>query len=217
MRTKEELSNICSFMGYEMKEISTPGNSLAIRRRSGIDCRPLTFVDTHDLERYLSRVHGYERAVRESELRDVNGIRLIDHREFIHWSAFSEPYKNVKDSTFMSIYHQEHRSCHCCGAYEGHQDEDGFIVRCEVHHMIGGSGRSDERCNLIMLCQSCHGTNRVTGGPIPLALAVWLKWRATPLECDWVQLARLNRAYLPDHIFDLQILDKQERNSKNGK
>lgn len=175
------------------------------------EAAPQRYESLIDAIAYFERVPGWVDTRDDYELPDANGITLRASRRMKR-DKLTAPLKIVSDRKVRSAYHSEHCRCMCCGAAQGSIDTYGFVVRCEVHHIKGGRSRSDERCNLLFLCQSCHGTNKILGGPIGLEIAIWIKWRAARHECDWVRLTRLHRRYLPDVDFDLQLVDVYERN-----
>ncbi len=128
---------------------------------------------------------------------DCNGIPFTEYRKHLPKLASDFPRpKRVKDAELLRYYHGEHDRCQVCGRmpYWG--------VQLECHHITGGSkGRSDERTNIIMLCngwQGCH--NRVQSSVALFGDVLWWKWKSTPEEVDWVRLALLHGSFLPDLI-----------------
>lgn len=60
----------------------------------------------------------------------------------------------------------------------------------DLAHLVGGAGRSDERCNLLVLCRECHERNHFCGGArrIHLGHLLFLKHARDP---DYYDLARV--------------------------
>lgn len=61
-----------------------------------------------------------------------------------------KPRKGDKPK-LRTAYMAEHLACCICWSRLGQ-----FGVDLECHHIIGGSGRKDELCNLAALCRDCH-------------------------------------------------------------
>lgn len=62
-------------------------------------------------------------------------------------------------------------------------------VETELHHIIGGAGRSDEYCNFLMLCHACHMEIQSQPADYP---RVWkAKWQVDREHCDWRRLIEL--------------------------
>ena len=88
-------------------------------------------------------------------------------------------------------------ACHCpqgkAPDLRGHQ----------IHHLIGGSGRSHEPCNLSLLCGRCHGQYHAGGErqdeerlpALTLGMLLWAK--AETSEWDAKRLAALRGKALP--------------------
>lgn len=107
----------------------------------------------------------------------------------------------VRSSTTVRRFAAENPACWCCGS----------SARLATHHIIGGAGRSDERCNLSRLCLVCHeraegqpfgisvgGGPTVRLGPLTLANVLWLKMKRDPEHYDRGRLADLaHRKVLP--------------------
>lgn len=96
----------------------------------------------------------------------------------------------VHDLPAMKSYRWSHSHCQCCG-----RDLTRDGVKAELHHIIGGAGRSDEPCNLIMLCDGYHGCHGKVHGQ--LSAVLYAKWKTDRANTDWVRLAILYGKFLP--------------------
>lgn len=117
-----------------------------------------------------------------------------------------EPYRRcypVKDEDARKRYGLEHTRCECCGiAWEVGRKRDGG-VGASVHHIIR-FGRSDEECNLLLLCARCHGLIHddeivVDGKRLPkitLGMTLWIKRERGPWNTE--RLTALYGQTLPD-------------------
>lgn len=76
----------------------------------------------------------------------------------------------------------------------------------EAHHITGGSkGRSDEFCNLVMLCNNCHKLVQSNVALLPHVL--FIKWRHDREHADWVRLNLLHGRWLPDLSFPGEVIE----------
>jgi hypothetical protein len=127
---------------------------------------------------------------------DGNDVAFNEYRQLLPRLASDFPLPNrVKDQDVLSAYRAEFDYCQVCGRSD---------LGIEVHHIIGGTkGRSDERTNLISLEPALH--ERVKTSELPQGLIMWCKWRIDPSGTDWVRLAILNRAFLPDLVESLEV------------
>lgn len=105
--------------------------------------------------------------------------------------------KTVRDRALYDSYLMENPACQICGRTKN----------LSRHHIIGGVGRSDERCNLIVACLVlCHplaeGARVVHGGekfePLTLGQVLAIKFLRTPEEWDGARLAELRGSALPE-------------------
>lgn len=123
---------------------------------------------------------------------DKNGVLVDDLPRILPRPSDTHlwpPANIVRDLEIVIAYRGEHQHCQLCGA------AFQWDVRKELHHIIGGAGRSDERCNLIVLCNGYHGCHGEVHGNLPLIL--WAKWLTNKEDTDWVRLAVLARKFLP--------------------
>lgn len=118
-----------------------------------------------------------------------------------------KPYKRVRpvdDADFYAAWALAHRFCQSCGipqlqAYRLHWPG------LSRHHIIKFK-RSDEACNLLMLCQQCHDLAemraiRVDGVLLPrltIGICLMIKKVREPEAWDPVRLEELFGRRLPD-------------------
>ncbi len=96
----------------------------------------------------------------------------------------------VKDPAICRAMHEWFRGCWNCG-----------WSRVEAHHIAGGTkGRSDEFCNIAMLCGACHP--KANTAELPMGRILYLKWKFDKPHTDWVRLSLLANRFLPDLITD---------------
>jgi len=130
---------------------------------------------------------------------DRNGLAFADHYgRWKHGEFF--PPNRVNDPSVPASYHWTWDHSQVSGMAFGH----GAVI-LEAHHLVGGTqGRSDERCNLIMLTREEHEavkTHRLTMGTL-----LWCKWRTDRANTDWERLAVLMRKFLPELEPDPRIV-----------
>ena len=130
------------------------------------------------------------------DLVDGCGVPFSKYREHLPKSChdFPDP-ERVKEPKLLERLHREWR--YCMGCWRRRLASG----RLELHHIVGGTkGRSDEACNLMMLCSDrCHPN--VNTEAMPLGLLLVLRWYAERETTDWVRLAILRRSFLPDLDF----------------
>lgn len=109
--------------------------------------------------------------------------------------------KPVKDRGILEEFAVDQQRCACCWI-----GVNPFLSRkLEVHHMIK-QGRSDERCNLLRLCNECHRLAefervRVDGKILPtltLGRCLWLKLESDSEHFNLPRLAELYHKNLPE-------------------
>lgn len=123
---------------------------------------------------------------------DGQGIEFAGYRDLLPARAADFPPRQiVRDKSILTDYRWAHDHCQLCGRNfrRGH-------MRAELHHIIGGGGRSDEPCNLIMLCNGYHGCHGKVHGN--LSGILYAKWKTDCENTDWVRLAILYGAFLPE-------------------
>ncbi len=130
--------------------------------------------------------------------RDCRGLAFDDVRAYMQKHhgfrvADWQSIKTVDDSTIGQIAHQLWGFCWNteCNARQPWN-------KIEFHHIIGGARRSDELCNVCMLCTACHEI--VKTDVLPQGRILFLKWREDRQHCDWERLSLLSKKFLPDLI-----------------
>jgi hypothetical protein len=110
----------------------------------------------------------------------------------------------VHDDDFRQQWGDRQTRCFACGIPVAQAPIPG----CQVHHLIKGTGRSDEACNLVLACQRCHslchGARVREQGELLATLTVGmqllLKFLSAPTEYDRTRLSALNHRRLPDEL-----------------
>lgn len=107
----------------------------------------------------------------------------------------------IKDRAILAQFAVEQQRCACCWI-----GVNPFLSRkLEIHHIIR-QGRSDERCNLLRLCNECHrlaeGENiRQDGELLPklsLGMCLWMKLESDYGNHNLRRLAELYHKRLPE-------------------
>ena len=142
---------------------------------------------------------------------DGNGVAFADHR--LHLPKLAKdfwPPCHQRIPRVLEEFHATWDHCFACGRPRKH------VRRLEAHHIIGGiKGRSDEPCNLMMLCEdwehSCH--RQANSVLLPKGVLLWRKWSVDPENTDWVRLAILHRQFLPDieYVQEIAMTYNQHR------
>lgn len=112
--------------------------------------------------------------------------------------------KAIKDKDFYSDWAVEHDFCQCCGIHRLKAQFERW-PGLSTHHMVK-PGRSDERCNLLRLCERCHACaemeTRVDGKGqklpyLPLGVCLTIKQLREPEDVDLERLEYLYGQKLP--------------------
>jgi len=128
----------------------------------------------------------------KNDLIDGNSVAFADYRDHLPARAADFPPREiVRRLSALKSYGWQHDLCQWCG-----RDLSEYGVKAELHHIIGGGGRSDEPCNLIMLCNGYHGCHGKVHGN--LSGIMYAKWKTDRSNTDWVRLAILYGAFLPE-------------------
>lgn len=126
---------------------------------------------------------------------DKHGVAFADYRKLLPKRSCDFPPANVvRDGWAIKDYHATWKTCQLCGANAAER-----IM--ELHHIVGASGRSDERANLILLCREHHAEY----GPhsdANFGTILWAKHHSDPHNTDWIRLAILARRFLPDLVIN---------------
>jgi hypothetical protein len=111
-----------------------------------------------------------------------------------------------RDPVLYARYAARHNYCQACGipCVQAVRQRWPGLSR---HHLVK-AGRSDEDCNLLVLCQRCHDLAeglriRVAGAllpNLPLAVCLAIKQVRDPAAFDAVRLAVLRGRPLPDPL-----------------
>lgn len=135
-----------------------------------------------------------------TDLRDCHGLTIKQAMDRLPKDIQMWPKsKPVKNPNLLREIHEEWKLCFVC---ERRKNWLNLYFAFELHHLARGSrGRSDERCNLIMVCRNCH--ERICSVPLIEVLAA--KHKHDPDGCDWKRLAILIRH---------RIVDDRQRHAK---
>lgn len=107
------------------------------------------------------------------------------------------------NSTVRRQWANQHHHCFACGIPSARAPWPGAAV----HHIVGGSNRSDEPTNLALLCARCHSlyhgdrirkTNGTYWPRLTLGMVLTLKASLDPQEYDPARLAVLRGQALPE-------------------
>jgi len=127
------------------------------------------------------------------DLIDGLGVRFRDYRSLLPECAADFPRARiVRCPRTVESYRYNWLRCQVCGLSLP-LTRDG-----EVHHIIGGAGRSDEEANLLRVGGAfecgCHDES----WSVMLPAALWAKQRTDQENTDWVRLAVLLGHFLPE-------------------
>lgn len=123
--------------------------------------------------------------------RDSKGIALDQVALWLPPRVSDWPaVKRVKDVVICAKMHEWFKECWWCGY------RSGWNTRIEAHHLAAGysNGRSDEYCNIAMLCSECHA--KVKTPQLSQSRLLRLKWEYDRQHTDWVRLCLLARKFL---------------------
>jgi len=119
--------------------------------------------------------------------KDSHGVYWDEVRTLLPASVSQwERVRPVPKSEACSIMHKLYRTCFLCNT-------EKYWPPLQAHHILGGSKKSDELCNLVILCRDCH--QRVQSAPDELPRVLKAKWRHDRAHCDWRRLTLLNRSW----------------------
>jgi hypothetical protein len=139
---------------------------------------------------------------------DAHGILFAEHHLWLPAKVSDWPQVwRVDDPVVCQTMHKMFQFCWACGNFYKYDCDRGYYNRREIHHITGGiKGRSDEMCNVSVLCTECH--KNANTAKLPIGRILFLKWREDRQHCDWVRLALLARRFLPDLITDVKAVSK---------
>ena len=132
-------------------------------------------------------------------------------------SGFNKSYP-VKDKAALEQFAVDQQRCACCWI-----GVNPFLSRkLEIHHLIK-QGRSDERCNLLRLCNECHRlaemeSIRENGDLLPkltLGMCLWLKLESDYGHHDLRRLTELYHKRLPEcELLPDEHMDRRNKNRR---
>lgn len=122
---------------------------------------------------------------------DKHGLSFAEHRRKLPERASDFPrIQQHRHSTTVLDYRYSWVVCQVCGL-------PLTIRQGDTHHIIGGAGRSDEKTNLLRLCNSFSGCHDESWS-VMLPWALWAKWKTDRKNLSWVRLAQLYGSFLPE-------------------
>jgi len=92
----------------------------------------------------------------------------------------------IKNKQLLEIYVVHNNKCEDCGE----------TYNLELHHILGGTYRTDELWNLVRLCKKCHYKAHENTKE---SRKVWLKYKYQKgeiFECDKEKMRQHNLMYL---------------------
>ena len=127
--------------------------------------------------------------IEQKDMVDGDRVLFNEYRKHLPTLAADFPPAKIVRDKIVVIDHRYKWSgvCQMCGFPLRHAQGD-------VHHIIGGAGRSDEPTNLLRLCSVCHDES----WSVILPECLWFKWATDPRNLSWVRLAVLYGRFLPD-------------------
>ena len=123
------------------------------------------------------------------ELVDGKGVAFADYSRKLPERAADFPRSRVHvDFKLRTAYRWDWGDCQMCGC------QMRKVAYGDVHHIIGGAGKSDERTNLLRVCRPCHDES----WSLILPAALYAKWKTDAANLSWVRLAVLYGRFLPE-------------------
>lgn len=112
--------------------------------------------------------------------RDSKNIPFVAANSYFA-NGVPKKEKDVDDRDVCELYHTElydRWMCWMCASR-----------RCilEAHHIVS---RSDEPCNIVMLCRDCHA--KVQHNPKELPRVLLAKWTHDKMHADWRRIIELS-------------------------
>jgi len=137
-----------------------------------------------------------------SDYTDSRGRTFANYRESLPTLASNFPHeKPIRERAAVAHFRglEISQRCWACGRAN---------VKLDLHHIIGGAGRSDERCNMSILCggltpNACHP--RANTDELPMGFILFRKWLLDQTGTDWARLAVLRGSFLPYLIHGCDI------------
>lgn len=123
--------------------------------------------------------------------KDSHGVYFDELRTLLPGSPSDwERVRPVLKSEACAIMHDLYGFCFLCATERSYGSSSGTL---EAHHILGGSKKSDELCNLVLLCRGCH--ELVQSAPEQLPRVLRAKWKHDRAHCDWRRLTLLHRRW----------------------
>lgn len=131
---------------------------------------------------------------------DGQGVAFADYRKHVPERASDFPriklvrLPNARAAYIHLLGPGWDARCQMCGRELGR-----WGIRAELHHIMGGAGRSDVPTNWTMLCDGgtgCHAMVKPQKSMLRIVLAA--KCLTDREHTDWVELARLYGSHLPE-------------------
>lgn len=103
------------------------------------------------------------------------------------------PIDKIEDLKAQNDWRATHKTCYLCG-----WTYDGRFKWIELHHIIQGTGRSDEPTNFAAVCNGENGCHdKIHAGKITRREVILAKFRLDPQEFDYERLRTLYGKELP--------------------
>lgn len=119
---------------------------------------------------------------------DGKGVAYSEYRRKLPQRSADFPRAELRRKFEVLVaYRRKWDQCQMCGKPLRE------IWAGDVHHIIGGAGRSDEPSNLLRLCIGCHDES----WSVILPAALYAKWQTDRKNLSWVRLAILYGRFLP--------------------
>ena len=135
----------------------------------------------------MAEAHG-------SKLIDKDGVAFADYPATLpklcrHWP----PANIIRSRDAVGQYRARFSSaCQICGRDFCRRSINS--LNPELHHIVGGAGRSDEPTNLLMVSRDCHDES----WSVMLPQALYAKWQTDGENLSWTRLAVLLGHHLPE-------------------
>lgn len=166
-------------------------------------------VSWHFADVSAVRMEGLD--VIDQDWIDGRGIAFADYRKRLPKRTADFPKAGIiRDGDLLRSYRSRFTHCQLCGIPLRKWD-----VKPELHHIVGGVGRSDEAANLILLCDGFDGCHsKVQGAPDMLPIVLAAKCLTDRDNADWLRLAVLAGKFLPKPRWPLFWKRIREKNLK---
>jgi hypothetical protein len=141
------------------------------------------------------------RKLDKNRFPDCHGICLDEVPMFLPPRVADWPRAvRVDDIRVLEVMHGLFHACWNCGTARLLMP---YGYRLQAHHIAGGytKGRSDEMCNIAMLCsqEGCHPSVGGENAILPIQRVLYLKWKFDRIHTDWRRLSLLLNRRI-DHL-----------------